>query len=157
MSLFLTNLLLSLAWVALTGQYQASNFFVGLLLGFIAIRITLRGPNGHAYSGRLKAIAGFIFFFTKELIKANLRVAYDVLTPRHHMRPGIVAIPLDLKTDLEITVLTTLITLTPGTLSLHVTDDRQILYIHAMYIEDVDQLTLGIKEGFERRVREVLQ
>lgn len=157
MSLFLTNLLLSLAWVALTGQYQASNFFVGLLLGFGALRMTLRGPAGRAYGARLQAIAGFILFFSKELIVANLRVAYDVLTPQHHMRPGIVAIPLDLKTDLQITVLTTLVTLTPGTLSLHVTDDRRMLYIHAMYIDDEAKLIRSIKEGFERRVREVLQ
>lgn len=157
MSLFLTNLLLSLAWVALTGQYQASNFFVGLLLGFAAIRITLRGKASQAYGDRLKAIAGFGIFFGKELLLANFRVAFDVLTPRHHMRPGIVAIPLDLKTDLEITVLTTLITLTPGTLSLHVSDDRRTLYIHAMYIDAPEKLARNIKDGFERRVREVMQ
>jgi multicomponent Na+:H+ antiporter subunit E len=157
MSLFLTNLLLALAWVALTGQYQASNFFVGLLCGFAALRITLRGAASQAYSDRLKAIASFGIFFSKELIKANLRVAFDVLTPRHHMRPGIVAIPLDLQTDLEITVLTTLLTLTPGSLCLHVTDDRQTLYLHAMYIEDPERLVREIKDGFERRVREVLQ
>lgn len=157
MSIFLTNLLLALAWVALTGQYEASSFFAGLLLGFVVLRLTLRGETAVAYGARLKAIGGFVFFFIKELIVANLKVAFDVLTPRHHMRPGIVAVPLDLKTDLEITVLTTLITLTPGTLSLHVTDDRQTLYLHAMYIDDPDQLVSGIKNGFERRVREVLQ
>ena len=157
MSLFLTNLLLSLAWVALTGQYQASNFFVGLVLGFAAIRIALRGEASQAYGDRLKAIAGFAIFFGKELLLANFKVAYDVLTPRHHMRPGIVAIPLDLKTDLEITVLTTLITLTPGTLSLHVSEDRRTLYIHAMYIDAPEKLIRDVKDGFERRVREVLQ
>jgi multicomponent Na+:H+ antiporter subunit E len=157
MSLFLTNLLLSLAWVALTGQYQASNFFVGLLLGFAAIRIALRGAASQAYGDRLKAIAGFVIFFCKELLLANFKVAFDVLTPRHHMRPGIVAIPLDLQTDLEVTVLTTLLTLTPGTLCLHVTDDRQTLYLHAMYIDDPEQLVREIKNGFERRVREVLR
>lgn len=157
MSIFLTNLLLALAWVALTGQYQASNFFAGLLLGFVVLRMTLRGEAAVAYGARLKAIGVFAFFFIKELILANLKVAFDVLTPRHHMRPGIVAVPLDLKTDLEITVLTTLITLTPGTLSLHVTDDRRTLYLHAMYIDDPDQLVRGIKDGFERRVMEVLR
>jgi len=157
MSIFLTNLLLALAWVALTGQYEATSFFAGLLLGFVVLRLTLRGETAVAYSARLKAIFGFIIYFIKELIVANLKVAYDVLTPRHHMRPGIVAVPLDPKTDLEITVLTTLITLTPGTLSLHVTDDRRTLYIHAMYIDDPDQLVQEIKEGLERRVREVLQ
>jgi multicomponent Na+:H+ antiporter subunit E len=157
MSLFLTNLLLSLAWVALTGEYQASNFFVGLLLGFAAIRIALRGEASHAYGDRLKAIAGFAIFFSKELIMANFKVAYDVLTPRHHMRPGIIAIPLDLETDLEITVLTTLITLTPGSLCLHVSSDRQTLYLHSMYVDDSEQVVRSIKDGFERRVREVLR
>lgn len=157
MSIFLTNLLLALAWVALTGQYEAASFFAGLLLGFVVLRLTLRGTAAVAYGARLKAIGGFMAFFLRELVMANLKVAFDVLTPRHHMRPGIVAIPLDPKTDLEITVLTTLITLTPGTLSLHVTDDRRTLYIHAMYIDDPDQLVRGIKDGFERRVREVLQ
>ena len=157
MSLFLTNLLLSLAWVALTGEYQASNFFVGLFLGFAAIRIALRGEASQAYGDRLKAIAGFAIFFSKELIMANFRVAYDVLTPRHHMRPGIIAIPLDLETDLEITVLTTLITLTPGSLCLHVSSDRQTLYLHSMYVDDSEQVVRSIKDGFERRVREVLR
>lgn len=157
MSIFLTNLLLALAWIALTGQYQASNFFAGLLLGFVTLRLTLRGKAALAYSHRLKAVIGFLLFFIKELIVANFKVAFDVLTPRHHMRPGIVAVPLDLKTDLEITVLTTLITLTPGSLCLHVTDDRQTLYLHAMYIEDSGQFVKSIKDGFERRVREVLQ
>jgi multicomponent Na+:H+ antiporter subunit E len=73
------------------------------------------------------------------------------------MRPGIVAIPLDLQTDLEVTVLTTLLTLTPGSLCLHVTDDRQTLYLHAMYIDDPEELVRAIKDGFERRVREVLR
>jgi len=157
MNLFLTNLLLALAWVALTGQYNAASFFAGLMLGFVALCFTHRGRATNVYTARIKAIGGFFLFFINELIRANLRVAYDVLTPRHHMRPGIVAVPLDLKTDLEITVLTTLITLTPGTLSLHVTDDRQTLYLHAMYIDDPDRLVRGIKDGFERRVREVLQ
>jgi len=157
MSLFLTNLLLALAWIALTGHYNASNFFAGLILGFVVLSFTLRGRATNAYTARIRAIAGFILFFIKEIFMANLRVAYDVLTPRHHMRPGIVAIPLDLNTDLEITVLTTLITLTPGSLCLQITDDRRILYIHAMYIDDPGQLVSDIKNGFERRVREVLQ
>lgn len=157
MSLFLTNLLLALAWIALTGQYGASNFFAGLMLGFVVLLFTHRGRASNAYTSKIKAIAGFFLFFTKELVMANLRVAFDVVTPSHHMRPGIVAIPLDLKTDLEITVLTTLITLTPGTLSLHVDEDRRTLYLHAMYIDDPDQLVRVIKDGFERRVREVLQ
>jgi len=90
-------------------------------------------------------------------VLANLRVAHDVLTPRHHMTPGIVAVPLELESDLQITLLANLITLTPGTLSLHVSDDRRTLYVHAMYIRDPAELVREIKEGFEKRVMEVFQ
>ena len=68
-----------------------------------------------------------------------------------------VAIPLDAETDAEITLLANLITLTPGTLSLDVSDDRRVLYIHAMYVDDVEELRRSIKDGFEKRVMELLR
>jgi multicomponent Na+:H+ antiporter subunit E len=75
------------------------------------------------------------------------------------MRPGIIAIPLDARTDLEITLLANLITLTPGTLSLDVSADRRVLYIHVMYIDndDIEAVRRNIKDGFERRVLEGLR
>ena len=157
MTPFLSNILLALAWVALTGTYTAGGFFTGVLVGFFVLWISRRGRGTSGYLARVRAVAGFILFFLRELVVANLRVAHDVLTPRHHMTPGIVAVPLDVESDLEITVLATIITLTPGTLSLHLADDRRTLYVHAMYIDDPAALIRGIKEGFERRVREVLR
>jgi len=154
---FLANILLALAWMALTGTYTAGGFFTGALAGFFVLWITRRGRGTTGYLTRVRAVAGFIAFFFRELVLANLRVAHDILTPRHHMTPGIVAVPLDVESDLEVTVLATVITLTPGTLSLHLTDDRRTLYVHAMYIDDPAVLVRGIKEGFERRVREVFR
>lgn len=157
MTPFLSNILLALAWMALTGTYSAGGFFTGAVVGFLVLWIARRGRGTTGYLSKIRAVAGFILFFARELVLANLRVAHDVLTPRHHMTPGIVAVPLDVESDLEITVLATIITLTPGTLSLHVTDDRRTLYVHAMYIDDPAVLVRGIKEGFERRVREVFR
>jgi multicomponent Na+:H+ antiporter subunit E len=119
----------------------------------------LRGNAGDksSYFKKVRQVAGFSLFFVKELVAANLRVAYDVLTIRHHMKPGVVAIPLDVETDLEITLLANLITLTPGTLSLDVSHDRKVLYVHGMYIEDIHGFRKSIKEGFERRVMELLR
>jgi len=97
----------------------------------------------------------FALFYLQELFLANLRVAHDVLTPRHRMKPGIIAIPLDAKSDLEIISLANLITMTPGTLSLDVSTDRRVLYIHAMYIDDLEELRSKIKDGFEKEVMEV--
>ena len=102
-----------------------------------------------------RAIA-FLAFLFYDLVRANLRVAYDVVTPTHHMKPGVVAVPLpEGLTDGEITTLANSISLTPGTLSLDVSDDRRTLYVHAMYIHDADALRRGILEGYLRRVLRV--
>lgn len=155
MSAFLANILLALAWVALTGSFNVGGFFTGFLFGFCVLWIGRRDRGTAAYRGKLLAVSGFMLFFLREMVAANLRVAHDVLTPRHHMTPGIVAVPLQLTSDLQITLLASLITLTPGTLSLHIAADRRTLYVHAMYIDDPEELVREIKEGFEQRVMEV--
>jgi multicomponent Na+:H+ antiporter subunit E len=119
--------------------------------------VIARGNRERGYFYRLPKIVGFFFFFLKELTKANLEVAYDVITPKFYMKPGIVRIELDAQTDLEITLLANLITLTPGTLSLDVSDDRKVLYVHAMYIRDKEQFVHSIKNGFEKRLLEILR
>lgn len=106
---------------------------------------------------RLIALIRLVLFFVWELLLANLRVAYDVVTPRHHMRPGVIAIPLDGRTDFEILALTNWITLTPGSLSLDVSDDRRVLYIHSMYLDEIEEARQHIKQHFEQPLLEVLR
>ena len=81
------------------------------------------------------------------------------LAPASYVCPGVVAIPLDARTDLEITLLANLTTLTPGSVSLDLSEDRRVLYIHAMYIDggDVEAYRRSVKEGLERRVLELLR
>ena len=154
---FLSNLLLSFIWLAVTGTFSFINFGFGFILSFFLLwLISKNGQDGRYFSRGPKLVA-FIFFFLFELIKANLQVAYDVITPRYFMEPGIIKIPLDAKTDMEITFLANLITLTPGTLSLDVSDDRKVLYVHAMYVKDKDSFIADIKNGFERKLLEILR
>ncbi len=157
MILFLLNILLALAWVALTGDFSPINFVIGFLLGYAALWMTQRVTGQTSYFRKIRTVINFAFFFVWEVIKANLRVAYDVLSPRQQITPGIISIPLDAKTDAEITFLANLITLTPGTLSLDVSEDRKVLYIHAMYVEDVEQFRREIKDGLERRLLDMLR
>lgn len=157
MKTFLWNILLGLVWAVLTGEFTLLNLAIGLVLGALVMGFVQRESGSPHYLVKMRQIAGLGLFFLWELILSNLRVAYDVVTPHHHMRPGIVAIPLDAKTDAEITLLANLITLTPGTLSLVVSAERHVLYVHSMYIEDVETTRRRIKDGFERRVLEVLR
>lgn len=152
------HMLLALVWVAITGDVSGSNFVVGFGLGFVILLFTQRVVGQPTYTIKVWRVLTLALFFVRELVKANLRVAYDVLTPGFQLRPGVVALPLDARTDTEITLLANMITLTPGTLSLDVSADRSVLYLHVMYLdEDVDTFRRTIKDGFERRILEVLR
>jgi multicomponent Na+:H+ antiporter subunit E len=156
-NLLLTNIFLPLVWMALTGSFTVVNFAVGFVLSSLCLWL-IGSPSEVAlvvYLSRSLRFLGFIGFFVVELVSANLRVAWEVITPEHHMQPAIIAIPLDAATDLQITILANFITLTPGTLSLDVSEDRKTLFIHAMYVDDPDQFRREIKERLERRVIEV--
>jgi multicomponent Na+:H+ antiporter subunit E len=151
---------LPLVWVALTGDISVGNFLVGTLVSSLVLWVVHPAGGGRPSGFPLrKGWRWFCFagFFLGELIRASLRITWDILTPRHRMRPAILAIPLDLRTDLEITILANLITLTPGTLSLDVSSDRKVLFIHAVYVHDVDQFKRDIKHRYERRIKELLR
>ena len=94
------------------------------------------------------------WLFLRELLVSVKDVVLTILQPRRARRSGIVAIPLDLRSDAGIALLANMITLTPGTTSLHVSNDRKILYVHVMNLSD--ESVGQIKSGFEQRVREVL-
>jgi multicomponent Na+:H+ antiporter subunit E len=123
--------------------------------GVLFVAQPLMGPSN--YFRRIHQALGFAGFYIWQLIISNLRVAYDVLTPRARARPGVLAIPLNATSDAEITMLANLITLTPGSVSLDISSDRRFLYLHAMYIDEVDQYRESIKKSFEQRVLEVLR
>ncbi|KEO74183.1 Na+/H+ antiporter subunit E [Anditalea andensis] len=154
---FLSNLLLSFIWVALTGTFTLEYFIFGFMLSYALMWIITTNRREDQYFKRGPKLVSFVFFFLYELVKANIQVAYDVITPRYYMKPGIIKIPLHAQTDLEITLLANLITLTPGTLSLDVSDDKKVLYVHAMYVRDKDEFIHSIKNGFEKRLLEILR
>lgn len=146
-------LILALAWTAVSGSFSGEQFLAGIILGIVVLA-AIR-PTGVDPVRRIRRVAFFAVFFVVELVLANLRIARDVLSPRPNISPGVVAIPLDLDTDVQITALANFITLTPGTLALDVSHDRTVLYVHGMYVADADELIRDTKEGFERRIKEL--
>lgn len=152
---FLTNILLMLIWVFLTGEYNFYNFFFGFVLSFLIIALIGSSVGQTKYVKLVPRIISFLFFFNYELIKANLQVAYEVMTPGLRVSPGIIRVPLDVETDFEISLLANLITLTPGTLSLDVSQDNKVLYVHSMYVTDKEEFIASIKNGFEKRILQI--
>ncbi len=154
---FLMNLLLSFIWVALTGSLSYSNFIFGYLLGFGVLWIMNRDETDQRYFYRVPKIISFCFFFLFEMIKANIQVAYDVITPKYFFKPGIVRYPVNASTDFEINMLATFISLTPGTLIIDISDDKKAIYIHAMYLRSEEQFIKTLKTGVERKLLEILR
>jgi multicomponent Na+:H+ antiporter subunit E len=113
------------------------------------VRATLASRTVHAVE-----LAGF---FAWELMLANVRVALDVVRPRTTIRPAVVGIPLDVTSDGEILLLSMLINITPGSVTIDLSDDRRTLYVHVMHMASAEASRREIKDGFERRVKLVFQ
>ncbi|WP_417885094.1 Na+/H+ antiporter subunit E [Zunongwangia sp.] len=153
---FVSNILLTFVWVVLTGDFHFTNYLFGFILSYFILMVITSGARKAKYFTIVPKLINFVFFFVYELIKANLQVAWEVGTPKLHMRPGIIKVPLTVQSDAGITLLANMITLTPGTLSLDVSDDKKVLYVHAMYIDDKEEFVAGIKNGFEKRILDIL-
>jgi multicomponent Na+:H+ antiporter subunit E len=151
-------MLLALAWAALHGEFSLGTLLTGYVLGYLVLVALARGGvlRESPYIGRVHRVIGLIAYFLWELVKANLRLAMDVATPSYHMKPGIIAVPLDATTDGQILLLSMLINTTPGSVALDVSPDRKTLYVHVMYMTTPDAARDDIKNGFERRVLGVL-
>jgi multicomponent Na+:H+ antiporter subunit E len=144
------NLFLSLLWPALQGEFRTSTLVYGYLIGFAVLAL-----NEPEYGKRVLKSISFFLYVVVSILESNVRVAWLVLQPRPQLDPGIVAIPLETTNSLEITVLASIITLTPGTLSVDLREDsrgRKHLLVHNIKILDRERFRQEIKDRFERRL-----
>ncbi|MGY6412299.1 MAG: Na+/H+ antiporter subunit E [Alkalilacustris sp.] len=152
------NLLLAFCWSAVTGDFSAGGLTTGLVFGFLALWIAnpLVGLE-QSYFRRVYRVARLTVYFFWELLLSSVKVAVDVLRPVPRNTPRIITMPLDVETDMEILTLTNLISLTPGTLSVDVTEDRRNLIVHAMFADDPEAEIANLKSGMERMVLEAFR
>lgn len=155
MNPFVYNLILAFCWSAITGDFSLGGLVTGAVFGFLALWIAqpLVGMD-RFYFLRVWRITRLALFFFWELLLSSVKVAVDVLRPVPRNTPRIITVPLDVKSDMEILTLTNLISLTPGTLSVDVTEDRSELIVHAMFADDPEAEIATLKSGMERMVLE---
>jgi len=98
-----------------------------------------------------------LLYFIQEFLRANFSLAYEIITPGNHFEPAVVAVPLDITSDLEILLFANLITLTPGTLTLDISEDKKTLYVHAIFVKDqkIEKVKKTLKNGFERKILKI--
>lgn len=156
MNLLFINIFLAVGWAAFIGGFTMPDLLIGFAIGFGALWVTRPLFGQTTYFEHLWRVLRLIVFFIYELVVSSLRVVWDVITPTHLSRPGIIAMPLEAKTDGEILLVANLISLTPGSLSLDLSNDRRTLYVHAMFVDDPEEIRRELKQGIERRVMEAL-
>ncbi|MFS0776570.1 Na+/H+ antiporter subunit E [Neobacillus sp. 3P2-tot-E-2] len=151
----LLNVVLALLWMFIKVSYDPVSFLKGYIFGLLVIFVLRRYFHSRFYLLRLWSFIKLIFIFIKELILSNIAIVKIVLKPKLDMRPAIFAMDTALTKDWQITLLSSLITLTPGTLVIDVSEDNKTLFIHAMNIGEVEDEINSIKNSFEKAILEV--
>jgi len=152
--LFVFNALLTFAWAAITGSFSAINLLFGFVLSIFAMWLIREQVGAQGYFTRTFRIISLLLLFLYELINSAWKVAILVMSPKLDIKPGIFAFPLTLEKDMEIALLANMITLTPGTLSVDVSEDKKFIYVHAIDASDPEAARKDIADGFERKIME---
>jgi len=151
----LVNMLIAVMWTFLQNNYTATSFLTGYIIGILILFILQRFLVFDFYFKRVWAIIKLIMLFIIELIKANIDVIKIVLSPKLTNEPGIVAVRTNLESNVEITLLAALISLTPGTVSMDFSKDNKTIYIHSLDVPDKEEMIEQIHRTFERAIMEV--
>ncbi|WP_027963507.1 Na+/H+ antiporter subunit E [Halalkalibacillus halophilus] len=149
------NVLIAFMWMFLSETYDFVAFVKGLMIGAILLFFLRRFLPGKYYIVRVYKLIKLNFIFLRELIFSTFAIIALVYKPKMTMEPGIFKLPTELKSDWELSLLSNLISLTPGTLTVAVGDDNRTLYIHAMDLPDVEAQINDIKNTFEKAILEV--
>lgn len=154
MNFALIAVILALIWAAITASFSPANLILGGAIAFVTLWFIRERVASPFLFRRFLRLSGLALLFLYELLLSAIRVAILVLTPdlKGQLRPAIIAFPLTAKTDVQITLLANLITLTPGTLSVDVSEDRKFIYVHAISAPNADELIESIASGFEAKI-----
>lgn len=100
-------------------------------------------------------LAWFVVWYIFELVKANIDIARQIIALKPRIRPGILKVELDAKSDQEVLALSNLISMTPGSLTMDISYDKKYIFIHEMYIDDVEEARQRIKVKLENRILKI--
>ncbi|MEM9032556.1 MAG: Na+/H+ antiporter subunit E [Pseudomonadota bacterium] len=152
------NLFLAALWAIFFGGFTWLTVLSGFVVGYAVLWLLqpLTGVQS-TYFKRVWYWLKLMVMFLYELLASSLQVMWDIVTPKHRASPAIIDMPLDVKTDTGILLVTNLISLTPGTLSIDVSEDRKTLKIHAMFADEPEAVCRALKSGMERWVIDAVE
>lgn len=152
----LHSFFLLIVWLMLNTTLSLGHILLGSVLAIVIplLCAPLRVPQPKV-KRPLKAIS-YAFVVLKDIVVANIEVALLVIGPMNKIKPGFVAVPIDLTGTLPVTVLASTVTMTPGTVSADISKDEKWLYVHVLNMPNDEQEVIDlIKQRYESRVKEI--
>lgn len=161
MNRFLPHPLLSatlvVLWLLLVNDLSFGHLLLGMLLGWLVPLYTARFWPERVKVHQPLALVRFMLVVLYDILVANLTVARLILGPAERMQPAFVVMPLQLRSEIAISLLANTISLTPGTVSAFLTADRRCLIIHSLHTTQPDELLATIRTRYEQPLKEILE
>lgn len=152
----LHSILLLVVWLMLNTTLSLGHILLGSVLAIIIPLICAPLAMPQAKIKRPFKVLSYILIVLKDIFVANITVALLVIGPQRKVKPGFIAVPIDLTDTLPITILASTVTMTPGTVSGELSEDRKWLYVHVLDMPDNEQEVIDlIKQRYESRVKEI--
>ncbi len=154
---FILNLFIAALWLLLQDEVtpQFSTFLMGFIVGIGILYAMHRFYGTQFYLRRVFSILKLLWLFNWELFLSSYSVLKQIMTPKLNITPGIFTYKTVLKGDWEITALAVLLTLTPGSVVMEVSEEGDVFYIHAMDIEESKDAVIRSIGKFEQAIMEV--
>jgi multicomponent K+:H+ antiporter subunit E len=153
----LLTVTLTLTWMLLVNSFTAGQALLGVLLGWAIPVFTRRFWPDRVRIARPWWLVFFLVKVLWDILIANVTVAALILGGQRFVRPAFVAVPLELRTELAISILANTVSLTPGTVSAWLSPDRRTLIVHGLRVTDPDALAHEIKTRYERPLRDIFE
>jgi multicomponent Na+:H+ antiporter subunit E len=151
----LVNVVLAVIWCFLVEEFTAPTFLVGYLIAAGVLFLSRRLMGEVVFFHKLGVFLKLLVVFVRELVVANVQVAWWILRPRLRIQPALIRLPIELKSDAAITALAGMISLTPGTVTVDVAPDRRSLIVHCLNVPDIAAAKRSIKQLFEQPLQEL--
>ncbi|HCF58530.1 MAG TPA: hypothetical protein DFS52_11120 [Myxococcales bacterium] len=138
MSYLALNLMLMVVWMFLSDG-GIGGLLVGFAVGYLVLVLARPFVGGHSYVRALPGALWLLVVFAFELVRASLRLAWDVLRPRPNFEPAFIRLEATDLSPLQTVLFSALVSLTPGSVAVDIDDSSDALYVHALYAQDAER------------------
>jgi multicomponent K+:H+ antiporter subunit E len=151
----LHSFMLLLVWLLLNNTVAPSHLVLGAFVAIVIPLLTSNMQDPQPSLHKPLTTLRYILMVVGDIITANFEVALLVIGPSSRLKPAFIAVPLDIEHDLPITILASTVSLTPGTVSTEISEDKKWLYVHVLDLNGEDELIALIKHRYERPLMEI--